>query len=56
MKSQHMVRVFRAKDGGPMRSAKRKRPAGMSGRQWKKFYKAQRRKMVNRTDEFAAIP
>jgi hypothetical protein len=40
----HMVQVFSSKDGKPLRSSKRKkRPAGMSGRQWKKFYKAKRK-------------
>lgn len=39
----HQVQVFRNKDGKPIRNPENdKRPAGMSGRQWKRTQRAAR--------------
>lgn len=53
---RRMVKVTFSKSGAPLRSSKPKKPAGMSGRQWKKLRKAKRREFNNRTGEFASIP
>ena len=39
----HLVKVHSMKDGSPLKSGKRRRPEGMSGRQWRKARKAARR-------------
>ena len=41
-KFAHKVKLF-SSENGPLRTRKVKRPAGMSGRQWKKARKAARR-------------
>lgn len=39
----HQVTVHRNKDGSPIRSTEKKRPAGMSGRQWKRTQREARK-------------
>lgn len=39
----HQIQVFSRKDGMPIRSTEPQRPAGMSGRQWKRLKRAARK-------------